>query len=239
MNDIDEKGCYVVDEKHIYPNELSDFLGEPDVHVQIAYDWMVEQMSKRLYPPPEGVKYPIWAWVKQSERSWSSEHPGKPDMRSWITDKPEKVVRLQLEIPEEDILQTDFDLWHVHLNFAYFPKSEQDSDAWDKWLESHGLEYLDPSHLEDCRPEVEEAREMIYKSWKRLFNTDELENSYWGCQDAEKQCIQATFWVLKKEYIQSVEYFTTRNDATTRAKANEQAQRNRECLAKKKQQELP
>lgn len=27
-----------------------------------AYEWMSEQMKQRVGNPPDGVKYPIWAW---------------------------------------------------------------------------------------------------------------------------------------------------------------------------------
>ncbi len=40
-----------------------------------AYDWMNEQMAKRIGPMPEDVTYPIWAW-----HSWDFKHV-KPDLR--------------------------------------------------------------------------------------------------------------------------------------------------------------
>ena len=40
------------------------------------YDWLVAQMKKRIGPPPEGVKYPVWAWYR-----WSLTKK-RPDLRA-------------------------------------------------------------------------------------------------------------------------------------------------------------
>ena len=29
-----------------------------------SYDWMVEQMKKRIGNPPDGVELPVWAWYQ-------------------------------------------------------------------------------------------------------------------------------------------------------------------------------
>ena len=40
-----------------------------------AYKWIALQMEKRVGPPPEGVKFPVWAWYMQN-----GKHK-KPDLR--------------------------------------------------------------------------------------------------------------------------------------------------------------
>lgn len=41
----------------------------------LAYDWIVEQMCKRIGPPPPSIRYPIWGW---HTIEWKH---AKPDLR--------------------------------------------------------------------------------------------------------------------------------------------------------------
>lgn len=65
---------------------------------------------------PSDMPHPVWGWAKRAGRG-----DGKPDMRRWRTTKPEQVVRLKLEIPEERLLLSDFDAWHIPLNLGFMP----------------------------------------------------------------------------------------------------------------------
>ena len=40
-----------------------------------SYQWMTEQMKKRIGEPPEGVLFPVWAWYQ-----WDGKRK-RPDMR--------------------------------------------------------------------------------------------------------------------------------------------------------------
>ena len=76
------------------------------------YDWLVEQMKKRIGPPPNGVSYPVWAW-----HTWEGVRK-KPDLRrerwgnGW---KGERFVCLEIDVPDKDVLLSDFDSWSIIL----------------------------------------------------------------------------------------------------------------------------
>lgn len=71
-------------------------------------------MAKRISSPPFGVNYPIWAW-----HLWEGSS-NRPDMRkSSYAPRGTPIVRIKLDIPENEILLSDFDLWHYVLNHWY------------------------------------------------------------------------------------------------------------------------
>ena len=78
------------------------------------YDWLVEKMTERIGPPPDGVKYPVWAWYKQNGKR------SKPDLRSerWgYGPGGEMYTCIEIDIPDDKVLLSDFDVWHLPLNF--------------------------------------------------------------------------------------------------------------------------
>lgn len=67
------------------------------------YIWIIGQMKKRLND--YNGEYPVWLW------------PARPDLRcSGYVTKGEKAVLLEINIPEEKVLFSDFQAWHVVLN---------------------------------------------------------------------------------------------------------------------------
>ena len=84
-----------------------------DYFSDLQYAWLVLQMKKRIGSPPEGVTYPVWAWYK-----WR-ENRKKPDLRAerWqYGQKGDKFYRLEIEIPDREVLLSDFDEWICVLN---------------------------------------------------------------------------------------------------------------------------
>lgn len=153
-----------------------------------AYSWLVKQMAIKVGPPPENVKFPVWAW---HTRKW--EHK-KPDLRLSAYTKPgTKCVCIELEIPDKDVLLSDFDNWHFVLNNLYFSnaKNEEENDRLDTEFEK-----LSNS----------EKKRVKEKSWENIFDLTPIDND-WECRG---RYIQATFWELKKEYIRKIQYFTAR-----------------------------
>lgn len=78
-----------------------------------AYSWMVRQMKMRIGNPPEGVRFPVWAWYQ-----WEGKRK-RLDMRfhgrGW-GEKGTPIVLLTVEVPENSVLLSDFDYWHHVLN---------------------------------------------------------------------------------------------------------------------------
>lgn len=133
-----------------------------------AYQWMMQQMNER------GIKCdcpPMWAWQR-----WSDE-----------SQKPVLVkgdyACIELDVPDELVLLSDFSAWDCVLNGWYRSFSE----AEDKDVYKHG----------------EPAPEVIHASWPRIFDLNIRTPDGWCVQGVT---VQATFPCLRKEWIKGVEY---------------------------------
>ena len=72
-----------------------------------AYHWMAEQMRKRIGEPPiEGIEYPLWAWYQ-----YDSAKKNKPS-RSPLDVKEGISAYMEIEIPDNEVLLSDFCNWH-------------------------------------------------------------------------------------------------------------------------------
>ena len=86
------------------------------------YEWLISQMIKRIGPPP------VWAWYKQNGKR------KKPDLRGerWgYGPGDEDYICIEFEIPEDQVLLSDFDSWHIILNNGLFSDSEEEADQKD------------------------------------------------------------------------------------------------------------
>ena len=112
-----------------------------------AYDWMADQMTRRIGPAPfPEVQYPIWGWRQVG--SYKKEYHGS------LTDcggEEDEFVFITADIPDHLVLLSDFDLWHCVLNHSY-------------------ADYIKHRHEPD-----EEAA--IVKSWENIFNLDQRGHS--------------------------------------------------------------
>ena len=174
FNLIQRGGVYRCD---IHKSGMKDF-------ADVQYSWLVSQMKKRIGPPPEGVSFPVWAWYQ-----WREDRK-KPDLRweRWHCGfNGEKFYRLEIEIPDEQVLLSDFEAWHVPLNNGLFT----DSDNEEEFNEE---EYDELYKLyESLSPEAQAA--MRATNWERFFNI------------TPGASIQATFWELRKEQIHEAKMF--------------------------------
>lgn len=149
------------------------------------YDWLVRQMKQRIGPPPEQVTYPVWALYQQDGKH------RKPDLRRerWAVGcNGERFACIEIEIPDRDVLLSDFDAWCMLLSDFLISDTEQE----DRCLEAQ-YEALSPS----------EKRRMKEKNWERVFNLSPLNNG-WARRGYE---IQATFWELRLEQVRDVRFF--------------------------------
>ena len=102
FNKMQKTGLLRADEEHLlFDGDLKD-----------SYLWMSDQMSKRIGPPPSGVRFPVWAWYQ-----WEGIRK-RPDMRHHCrgSNKEEEIVLLTIEVPDDQVLLSDFDYWHFVLN---------------------------------------------------------------------------------------------------------------------------
>ena len=149
------------------------------------YDWLVRQMKQRIGPPPDKVSYPVWAWYQQQGKH------RKPDLRKerWAVGcNGERFACLEIEIPDREVLLSDFDAWCIILSNGLLSDSEQE----DRYLEAQ-YEALPPS----------EKRRMREKNWERVFDLSPLDNDW----SRRGYYIQATFWELRLEQVRDVRFF--------------------------------
>lgn len=153
------------------------------------YDWLAEQMKARIGNPPDGVVYPVWAWYRNRGKRQ------KPDLRSerWANGSDrERFVCMEIEVPDAHVLLSDFDAWNIVLNNGLISETE---------AEDHELDQI----YQTLSPEKQ--REMKHRNWERVFDISPLDNDWlrrgWW--------IQANFWLLTKEMIREVRYFTSAN----------------------------
>ena len=149
------------------------------------YDWLVRQMKQRIGPPPEQVTYPVWAIYQQSDKH------RKPDLRRerWAVGcNGERFACLEIEIPDQDVLLSDFDAWCMLLSDFLISDTEQEGCCLEAQYEA-----LSPS----------EKRRMKEKNWERVFNLSPLNNG-WARRGYE---IQANFWELRLEQVRDVRFF--------------------------------
>ena len=94
---------------------------------------------------------------------------------------------MELKIPEEKVLLSDFDGWHYVLNDWYYSdaKNEKELDRKDEWF--------------DKLP-ARKKQQVKEKSWQRIFDVTPRQGEW----DANGESVQACFWSINKEQVQKV-----------------------------------
>ncbi|MDR1339059.1 MAG: DUF3841 domain-containing protein [Prevotellaceae bacterium] len=157
-----------------------------------SYDWLAEQMALRVGPPPEGVKYPIWAW---HTLDWRHK---KPDLRrAECRNYTGNQVCIELEIPDKDVLLSNEDMWYIVLNNGYYGDysdyyDDSDYEREEKWF--------------DNLPPDEQIR-VKRKSWERIFDVTPPRENEW---DSHGKYVQATFWELRMDQVIEARHFKGR-----------------------------
>ena len=115
---------------------------DSDLNYNGAYDWMVRQMQRRM--PAHSGHYPIWAL------------PYAPDDATCAayTSATEDLVLMELEVPPERVLLSDYHLWHSVLNNAYCARTEAEDDAFERRYRY---------------PYTGHAERVVERSWQRIF----------------------------------------------------------------------
>lgn len=157
-----------------------------------AYRWMMARMQERIGPPPPGAKLPLWAWQRYQGRRL------KPIARRDQAPRGVKLWRIEFHLPDEDVLLSDFMLWHVVLNGGYLPNTCEEHDAYfAEYAPDGGLGFEPSAEWLARRQSVIEA------SWPRIFDI------HWyrpyACASPKYHAIQACFWQLDMSQIRRVD----------------------------------
>jgi hypothetical protein len=180
LTEIESKGFFICNDT------LSENL--QDENFVKAYNWLVTEMEKRIGVKPKDVTYPIWAWHTEE---WKHK---KPDLRcAGHAKRGTKMICMELEIPDNEVLLSDFDKWHAVLNDWFNDTSTNEAE----WEEQHDWF--------DNLPKSEQEKVKL-ESWSRIFNTEPFQNDW----TSNGRYIQATFWKLEKTYIKKVQHFTAK-----------------------------
>ena len=183
----------LISEGEIYSSEE---FAEP--HFNNAYKWMINQMENRIGNRPNSNIYPIWAWYQ-----FTNVKSKRPDLRTkGLLPKGTKGVRIEFDKPDNQILLSDFDLWHFPLNFLYIADSEKQAAEFDHLLTNAKVIFWEkekyPTNL----------REILESSWDKIFDMS-YDCEYVAEKFSDKK-IQATFWNLKSSEITKVDFFNAK-----------------------------
>lgn len=188
---LQKNGILRADEDHLFCED--DF--------RYAYDWMSEKMIDAGLMLPQGARYPVWAW-----HQWEGKRKRRDMREGGHAKRGEKIVQLTIEIDDQDVLLSDFDLFHYPLNRGYLPIDEKDDLAFEKHYESLGYSHQDLNNPDVQNDDMKKIRMDIISSWDRIFQLGQ-EDDGWLYGKNEGKSIQATFWELRLEQVVKTEVF--------------------------------
>lgn len=172
---------------------------------ETSYKWLKLQMHSKGIKPQSNENDLFWAWA------WAGDlGKKKVDLRTRRHGLKEPHVLLTLEKPLEEILISDFHLWHYVLNYWSIVNSKKEEKEWDEICKIKDQSYYKNKPLP--KPELHKR---VEDSWQAIFNIEEKENNFYSNLDIktqkfleiykEKLVAQATFWNIKKEEVKKVQ----------------------------------
>ena len=166
---------------------------------QGPYQWMIEQMKRRIGSPPSPAAYPIWAWFQ-----WENAKRARPDLRAnGHFARGVSAVRIEFECSDAVALLSDFDLWHYILNYWYLPASEAEGEQFEAELARQGLSFFETKPL--TSPEYHQR---IVKSWQKIFDLHWTEDN--RALPRNRKSIQATLWEITTAQVRDHTHFRAR-----------------------------
>lgn len=168
---FEKTGILAANEEHLFCEDYFRF----------AYDWISQQMIRKIGAPPEGIRYPVWAWYQ-----WEGKRK-RLDLRcSGYAERGTPMVQITFEADESEFMLSDFDSWHCVLNNSFLANNEAE---WNDF----------------CDRTPNPVRYEIEPSWQRIFDLTRCEPD-WDCP-LDQKSIQATLWQVKMEQVKKVERF--------------------------------
>ena len=141
-----------------------------------AYEFMVYEMKKRLPAPTSpDCAFPIWGWYKSLGKNPPSKH---------LDGIHRGNIRLRIEIDEERVLLSDFDMFaYLYCGGLYFKEKPED----DEFVEKH---LFDPI-------------EVFYPNMEQIFTLHRKRKTDYA-ESYRKATIQGTFWELFLEDVTEI-----------------------------------
>lgn len=92
---FEKTGVLTANEDHLFcENDL-----------RFAYDWLSQQMIQKIGAPPDGVRYPVWAWYR-----WEGKRRRQDLRRVGCAERGTPMVQITFEAEEGTFLLSNFDL---------------------------------------------------------------------------------------------------------------------------------
>lgn len=184
----------------VYCNKESDWCKD----CKVQYNWMAEQMRKRLGEPPlPNIKYPVWVWLQ-----YNSLKKSKPPMSPKdIPAGQNEAVMLELDVPEDAVLLSDLNLWILPLNHWAINNRREDKLLYKElgeYEKTHGKCY-------EMHEYPEEIRQKIFDSWERVFDLN-IHDRYMVTSRRKNRSIQGTIWLLRKEWLKIAHIFNKHSE---------------------------
>ena len=168
-----------------------------------AYLWMADEMRQRIGEPPiKEIKYPMWAWYQHISAK------SKKPPRSYLDIQEGVSAYMEIEIPDNEVLLSDFCNWHNVLN-QYPLTNWKRIDKKTDLLEKEAGKSLD---FDDYPVKIQKE---IEESWEAIFDLDRRDKEV-GRTHKRNRSIQATFWMLKPENVFSVEFLERKGNVVKR-----------------------
>lgn len=172
-----------------YENKFSKFW-------DMEYQWMANQMNRRIGKPELENQYPIWAWYQ----SYNAKKC-RPDLRKTAhLPSGTNGIRIEFEKEKNEVLLSDFNLWHYPLSYkSIIAKNEDEYIKFELKLKELKLEKV---NFKDLPKQIQNE---IMKSWDRIFDMN-FENEYFTSKRDEKM-IQACCWEINEDEIVKIDKF--------------------------------
>ena len=151
-----------------------------------AYDWMANQLRVRVGHPPPSATYPIWVW----KYCYGTLKP-RPDLRTrCLLPKGTAGVLLELDLPENQVLLSNFDAWHAILNNHHYSPNDAEYEKIEALSALKGSNHPDLIQLKEA-------------SWERIFDLSLI-------PDPEIYAVQGVVWQVPIESIEKTTFFTAK-----------------------------
>lgn len=172
LHTLERGEVYRVSEAHVKAKNdtISDYYLE-------LYRWYTLH-GKRYCPAPEGATLPIWV-------SLSTQSMLQPVEGSAV---------LRLEVPEDQLLITDMNMWGYRVNYWYIPTDPQDEARHQAELQRYGIVNQTALIQTDKGNFYPLLKRKIQASWERLFT----------CPPANPADAQGTLWELRPQWLREV-----------------------------------
>ena len=172
-----------------------------------CYDWIAQKLRVKTnrywwYTLKYGIKnlvYPRWVWYKIE----GNTNPMEIN-KCFYSGMPGDYKLLIFDIDSKYILLSDYDRWHLCMMRCHLENSEEETNAWDKYVETCDIDYLkifDDDYYNTLsvfkKNRVDYLRKSIIKSWDEVLDIDK-ENDY-SCMKNSEKTIQGVTWFFRKK----------------------------------------